>query len=165
MPARRLVSAQGSSFTGRGTAFRASAKRLRGMIIVIWDEGQSEPWIILVDLPPEEAGASWRAMRFWIETGFKALKSVGCQWQKTRRTAPAAAALTLATGSRAEDAQALNRVPGAPAARRFAGVFRLGLLTRLPPEPLPPPPDGVKVVCHPETPNLPLQALHGRRLG
>ena len=54
-------------------------------------------------------------MRFWIETGFKALKSVGWQWRKTRRTDPArverhwlalsaATLLTLAFGSRAEDA-------------------------------------------------------------
>ena len=57
-------------------------------------------------------------------SGFKALKSVGWQWRKTRRTDPArverrwpvlsaATLLTLATGSRAEDAQALNRVAGA----------------------------------------------------
>ena len=44
--------------------------------------------IILTDLDPEEAGASWREMRFWIETGFKALKSVGWQRRKTRRTDP-----------------------------------------------------------------------------
>ena len=67
-------------------------------------------------------------MRFWIETGFNALKSVGWQWQKTRRTDPArverhwlvlsvATLLTLATCSRAEDAQALNRVPGGAEAK------------------------------------------------
>ena len=96
----------------------------RGTIIVIWDEGRDEPWIILTDLPPKEAGASWREMRFRIETGFKALKSVGWQRRKTRRTDPAlverhrlvlsvATLLTLAFGSRAEDAQALKRNPSA----------------------------------------------------
>ena len=58
LPARRPVSAPGNSFIGSGTAFSAKSKRLRGTIIVIWDEGQGEPWIILTDLPPEEAGAS-----------------------------------------------------------------------------------------------------------
>ena len=77
MPARRQVSAPGSSFIGSGMAFRAKSKRLRGTIIVIWGEGRDEPRIILTDLPPEEAGASWLEMRFWIETEFKALKSVG----------------------------------------------------------------------------------------
>ena len=120
MPTRRPVSAPGSSFIGRGTAFSAKSKRLRGTIIVIWDEGRDEPWIILSDLPPAEAGASWREMRFWIETGFNTLKSVG--WQ--RRTAPArverywlvlsvATLLTLAFGRRVEDAQALKRDPSA----------------------------------------------------
>ena len=89
MPARKPVSAPGNSFIGRGTAFRAESKRLEGTIIVTWVESQDEPWIILTDLEPEEAGASWHGMRFWIETGFKALKRVGWQWQKTRRTDPA----------------------------------------------------------------------------
>ena len=38
------------------------------------------------------AGPSWGecyALRFWIELGFQALKSLSWQWQKTRRTAPA----------------------------------------------------------------------------
>ena len=152
-------------------------------------EGQNEPWIILTDLEPEEAGASWREMRFWIETGFNALKSVGWQWQKTRRTDPArverhwpvlsaATLLTLAFGSRAEDANALKRSPSAlrappkaaPERNRLVSVFRLGLATlsrllvkgrmwrraRIPLKPWPPPPDGVKAVCHPEIRNLPL---------
>ena len=172
MPARRPVSRPGNSFIGRGTAFSAKSKRLRGTIIVIWDEGQDEPWIILTDLPPDEAGASWHEMRFWIETGFKALKSLGWQWQKTRRTDPArvdrhwlvlsvATLLTLAFGSRVEDAQALRRDPSAlrappkatPERSCIASVFRLGMATlrrlltkgrvwrraRLLPEPWPPP--------------------------
>ena len=189
MPARRLVSSPGSSFIGSGMAFSAKSRRLRGTIIVIWVEGQDEPWIILTDIEPTEAGASWHELRFWIETGFKALKSVGWQWQKTRRTDPArverhwlvlsvATLLTLATGSRVEDANALKRSPSAlrsppkaaPERNRIASVFRLGmatlsrLLTKgrmwrrvwLLPEPWPPPPDGVKVVYHPEPQNLPL---------
>ena len=132
---------------------------------------------------------SWYELRFWIETGFKALKSVGWQWRKTRRTDPArverhwlvvsvATLLTLAAGSRVEDAQALKKSPGAlrsppkaaPERSRIVGVFSLGLaaLRRLLakgrmwrrvwllPEPWPPPPDGLKVVLRPETSNLPL---------
>ena len=83
MPARRPVPAPGSAFIGLGTAFRASSRRLRGTITVAWGVGQDEPWIILTDLEPMDAGALWRELRFWIETGFDALKSVGWQWQKT----------------------------------------------------------------------------------
>ena len=89
MPARRLVSSHGNSFIESGAAFRASSKRLLGTLIAIRVEGQSAPWIILADLAPSESGASRQEMRFWIETGFKALKSVGRQWRKTRRTDPA----------------------------------------------------------------------------
>ena len=86
--------------------------------------------------------------------------------------------MTLAFGSRVEDAHALKRSPGAlrappkaaPERNRIAGVFRLGMArlsrllakgrmwrcARLLPEPWPPPAEGVKVVYHPEPQNLPL---------
>ena len=86
--------------------------------------------------------------------------------------------LTLATCSRVEDANALKRSPSAlrsppkaaPERNRLVSVFRLGLTTLsrllakgrmwrrvwLLPEPWPPPPEGVKVVYHPEIRNLPL---------
>ena len=50
---------------------------------------QEEPWTILTGLPPDEVGVSWYALRFWTELGFRAVKSLGWQWQKTRRTDPA----------------------------------------------------------------------------
>ena len=114
---------------------------------------------------------------------------MGWQRRNTRRTDPArvkrrwlvlsvATLLTLAFGSRAEDANALKRNPSAPRSppkaaperNRITSVFRLGMASltrllskgkmrrraRLLPEPWPPPPDGVKVVCHPEPQNLPL---------
>ena len=105
-----------------GSRFRGLATSSSGV------DGQDEPWTILTGLPPGGAGASWHEMRFWIETGFKALKSVGWQWQKTRRIDPGrverrelvlsvATPLTLALGSRAEDAQALKRSPSAAVSR------------------------------------------------
>ena len=56
MPARKPVSTPNCAFIARGTAFRAASKRLRGTIIVIWVEGQAQPWIALTDLDPSEAG-------------------------------------------------------------------------------------------------------------
>ena len=114
---------------------------------------------------------------------------MGWHRRKTRRTDPArverhwlalaaATLLTLAAGSRVEDAQALKKSPGAlrspPKAAlersRIVGALRLGLSAlsrllakgrmwrrvRLLPEPWPPPPDGLKAVSRPETSNLPL---------
>ena len=72
---------------------------------------------------PGEAGASWYALRFWIELGFKMLKSVGWQWQRTRRTGPerisrhwlvlsVATLMVLAYGTRVEDAFDRKVAPG-----------------------------------------------------
>ena len=66
---------------------------------------------------------SWYALRFWIELGFKALKSLGWKWDKTRRTDPArvsrhwlvlsvATLLALAYGTRVEDAHDRRIAPG-----------------------------------------------------
>ena len=89
--------------------------------LVVWYAEQEEPWIILTDLPPEEVGVSWYALRFWIELGFKALKSLGWKWDKTRRTdrvsrhwlvLSVATLLALAYGTRVEDAQDRRIAPG-----------------------------------------------------
>ncbi len=90
------------------------AKR-RCTLLVVWYAEQDEPWIILTDLPPREVGINWYALRFWIELGFKAIKSVGWQWDKTRHTDPTrisrhwlvlsvATLMELAYGTRVEDA-------------------------------------------------------------
>ena len=90
---------------------------------MVWRADQPEPWIILTDHPPEVVGVSWYALRFWIELGFKAVKSLGWQWDKTRRTDPArisrhwlvlsvATLLALAYGTRVEDANDRKIDPG-----------------------------------------------------
>ena len=97
-------------------------------------------------------------------------KGVGWQRRKTRRTDPArverhwpvlaaATLLTLAAGSRGEDAQALKKSPNArrsppkaaPERNRIVGALRLGLaaLSRLLAK-------GRIAVLRPETSNLPL---------
>ena len=83
LPARTLVPGPGYAWVGRGTAFRATNRRRRGTMIVVWDIDQEEPWVVMTDLPPDEAGVYWYGLRFWIELGFRAIKSVGWQWQKT----------------------------------------------------------------------------------
>lgn len=121
-PAKTLVSGPGQVWIGLGTAFKHRAVRRCGTLLVVWDHGQREPWLVLTDLPPAQVGAAWYGLRIWIELGFRALKGVGWQWQKTRRTDPtriarhwlvlAVATLwVLAYGTRAEDAAALGRDP------------------------------------------------------
>ena len=94
------------------------------------------------------AGPSWYALRFWIELGFKAIKSLGWKWDKTRRTDPArisrhwlvlsvASLLALAYGTRVEDAQDRRIAPGslrappkalAPNHRTLVVVARTGVI-------------------------------------
>ena len=123
LPARAFVPRPDTAWIGWGTAFgRGTAKR-RCTLLAVWYTEQEEPWVILTDLPPEEVGVSWYALRFWIELGFKALKSLGWQWQKTRRTDPerisrhwlvlsVATLLVLAYGTRVEDAYDRRIAPG-----------------------------------------------------
>ena len=158
------------------------------LMIVLWDRDHDEPLVVMSDLRPAEAGVCWYALRFWIELGFNALKSVGWQWQKTRGTDPTrvsrhwlvlsvATLLTLAYGTRVEDANDLGRVPSclrappkvlSPSAsrpRRVTGVLYQGItwLSRLLlkgrlwrrvwllPEAWPEPSPNLKIIYHSDT--------------
>ena len=89
LPARAFVPRPDTAWTGKGTAFSsAAAAKRRCTLLAVWYVEQEEPWIILTGLPPDQVGVSWYVLRFWIELGFKALKSLGWQWQRTRRIDP-----------------------------------------------------------------------------
>jgi hypothetical protein len=121
-PVTQLVPGPGHAWVGRGVAFKDRPVRRAGTLLVVWQEGQAEPWVLLTDFPPDRVGPCWYGLRVWIELGFRALKGVGWQWQVTRRTDPvrvarhwlvlAVATLwVLAYGTRVEDAEAQNLVP------------------------------------------------------
>lgn len=122
-PARSLVPGPGHAWVGKATVFKDRKKRRCGTLIVVWAEGEPELWVLLSDLAPEKVGVWWYSLRIWVELGFRALKGVGWQWQKTRRTDPArvarhwlvlavATVWVLASGTRAEDAE-LRKLPPA----------------------------------------------------
>lgn len=119
--ARTLVPGPGHAWVGRGVAFK-DARRRTGTMIVVWVEGQQDPWLLFTDLRPRQVGIAWYGLRMWIELGFKALKGLGWHWDKTRRTDPdrvarhwlvlaIATLLVLATATRVEDAALLNLPP------------------------------------------------------
>ncbi|CAN5628432.1 hypothetical protein BH23CHL2_BH23CHL2_28330 [soil metagenome] len=122
LPARRLIPGPGHAWVGKGMAFKHRQVRRAGTLLVVWAPEAAAPWMILTDLAPREVGLSWYGLRMWVELGFRALKSLGWQWQRTRRSDPAriarhwlvlavATLWTLAYGTRVEDAQHLGRDP------------------------------------------------------
>ena len=122
LPVRGFVSLPDTAWIGRGAAFALPAAKRRCTLLVVWYAEQEEPWIILTGLAPDKVGPSWCALRFWIELGFKAIKSLGWKGNKTRRTDPTrisrhwlvlsvATPPTLAYGTTVEDAHDLGIVP------------------------------------------------------
>lgn len=144
--AQTLAPLAGDGWVGRATVYKQRHTQVEATLAVVRDVGQQDVWVLLTDLAPRKLGAVWYALRMWIELGFRALKGMGWQWQRTRRTDPtrvarhwlvlAVATLwTLAVGTRAEDAAArgrppahLRRPPRLPvaAAPRRTSVFRRG---------------------------------------
>lgn len=145
-PALKLVAEAGHAWVGRGVAFRHRKVQRSGTLIVVWGEGQAEPWVVLTDLAPQCVGVMWYGLRSWVELGFRALKGVGWQWQKTRRSAPervarhwlvlaVAMVWVVAYGTRVEEALETGVAPARlRSARpqqamrvRKVSLFRLGL--------------------------------------
>ena len=122
-PAREFVPGPGCCWVGPGLAFKEKAKQLAATLLVVWGKDQREPWLLLTDLPPDAVNGSWYGLRVWIELGFRALKSMGWHWERTRRTNPTriarhwlvlavATLLSLAVGTRLEDAAQQGIPPG-----------------------------------------------------
>jgi len=142
-----LVPGPGHAWVGAGTAFKHTGVRREATLVVAWEVGQAEPWLVLTDLAPEAVGPCWYGLRTWVELGFRALKGVGWRWERTRRTDPdrvarhwlVLAVATLwaaATGTRVEEAELRGVAPAnlrtavAPAPRRrprTTSVFAAGL--------------------------------------
>ena len=148
-PFKQLVPEVGSQWSGVGTAFKTPGAQLRCTLLACWTEGYTDPWLILTDLPPENAEVVWYGWRAWIEQGFKLTKRAGWQWQRTRMTnAQRAARLWLAVavatlwlvsiGGQADAALEAATLPAVNVKRRTSGtrwratgIFRRGLVTVL----------------------------------
>src|SRR5262249_24207892 len=78
----RLPKNQTRAWTGE--VFKNEEGRLNGTLVGYAGEGHAEPWLIVTDLAPEVAQASWYGLRGWIEPGFKRVKGEGWHWPRTR---------------------------------------------------------------------------------
>lgn len=117
-----LIPGVGHAWVGAGTAFKDCDARRQGTLIVSWETGADEPWVVLTDLAPDRVGVCWYGLRAWTELGFRALKGLGWQWQRTRRSDPdrvarhwlvlaVATIWTMAIGTRVEDAAVRGIAP------------------------------------------------------
>lgn len=84
--ATRLVAGPGHAWVGRVTVHKHKDARRIQTVLVVWLVGYAEPWVVFTTLPPAEAGLRWYGLRMWIEAGFRDLKRMGWQWERTRRT-------------------------------------------------------------------------------
>ena len=153
-PLRSFVPQPGTQWVGSGTAFVGPRRRLNCTLLARWDEGYTDPWLLLTDLAPSAGDACWYGLRAWIEQGFKITKRGGWQWQRTRMNDPQRAARLwlavavatlwlLSVGEEAEDTIPVGTLPLLPATLaspprqrratrvRLVSVFRQGWNTIL----------------------------------
>lgn len=82
---------RGGFWHGQVSCFKHKRGRLACTLLVLWEEKQQEPWLLVTDLPPGQTSPAWYSLRMWIEAGFKALKTGGLHWERTRMSDPARA--------------------------------------------------------------------------
>lgn len=89
-PLLDLLPAAGQPWQGEVVCFKST--QLNATLAAYHDEQHAHPWLILTDLAPEVAQATWYEQRAWVEGGFKDYKRGGWQWHLTRMTDPERAA-------------------------------------------------------------------------
>ena len=89
-PLSGAVQQAGQTWSGKVICFKANP--LEATLLARWDADYQDPWLILTDLPVEQASACWYGLRTWIERSFKHIKSAGWRWNYTRMTDPDRAA-------------------------------------------------------------------------
>lgn len=88
-PLLARVQRNGRHWAGRVVCFPSTP--VAATLLTCRPRGHKDPWLLLTDLPPEQANSAWYGLRAWIEAGFKDVKRGGWQWQQTRMTDPARA--------------------------------------------------------------------------
>lgn len=86
--ADRLVAGPGHAWVGRVAVHRDRARRRIQTVVVVWEVGHAEPWVVFTTGTPAAALLRAYGLRMWIEAGFRDLKRMGWQWERTRRTDP-----------------------------------------------------------------------------
>jgi hypothetical protein len=74
----------GEQWAGPVECFIQKPSRLVCTLLMAWEAGHEDPWIVLTDLAEQECTVAWYGMRTWVECGFKDFKRGGFDWQYSR---------------------------------------------------------------------------------
>jgi hypothetical protein len=85
-PLATVVPSTGMSWSGQVTCFKTNP--IDCTLLARWDDGYTDPWLILTDLNPVDADIGCYGFRSWIECSYRDVKSDGWQWHKTRLRNP-----------------------------------------------------------------------------
>jgi hypothetical protein len=81
-----LRPSQGQTQAWQGEVFKNEEGRLDCTVVAYHGAGYAEPWLLVTDLAPAVAQASWYGLRGWIEQGYKRVKGEGWKLPRTRIT-------------------------------------------------------------------------------
>jgi len=65
-PLADQVPRPGDAWAGAVTCFKGTP--LRCTLVGMWSAEHADPWLIVTDLPPDQAEVAWYGMRTWINT-------------------------------------------------------------------------------------------------
>ena len=88
LPLSQVVRSVGQRWAGPIICFATKNRQLSCTLLARWDAGYTDPWLILTDLPADQADVAWYGLRAWIECGFKDAKRGGWHWEQTKMTDP-----------------------------------------------------------------------------
>ncbi len=80
----RWVPEPGTRWKGEVDCFVEPRSRLRATLLLHWEPGYEQPWVVLTDLVPQKAEVSWYGMRCWVERGYKDFKRGLWGWQQCK---------------------------------------------------------------------------------
>lgn len=79
-----FVPTPGTSWKGAVECFAGKKSRVKGTLLMHWEAGYESAWVILTDLPPEQALVSWYGLRTWTLGGFKDFKRGLWGWHHSK---------------------------------------------------------------------------------
>ena len=78
----------GSVRRWQAVCFKTQSAQLPCTLLAWWDSQHDDPWLIVTDIPPQQAQVAWYGLRAYIEVGFKYTKRGGWHWEQTKMKDP-----------------------------------------------------------------------------